>query len=276
MKLIYQPKGKAYEYCHWACNLYNGCSNRCEYCYNRHNQAKALLGKDEPTLKSGLTNKSEAFDLFKREFSKCKDKIMEDGGELFFNFVSDPFLEDTWELNMMCINYVLDTSDVTVRTLTKCSYRLLYVVPAILPLSSRIKNRWKIGFTLTGMDDLEPNADTNAKRIYAIRTLSKCGYHTWASIEPVIDIDSSREMIYKAYIDGGCMEFKIGLLSGKKAYSREDVAEFVSTISGEFPDCDILWKDSVTSFIANKEEFNNSTKEINDNNGYGIIHQDYQ
>lgn len=254
MKTIYKPKGNAYEYCHWACNLYNGCSNRCEYCYNRHCLAKALLGKDEPTLKNGLENTANAFDVFKREFNKCKEKIMADGGELFFNFVSDPFLEETWELNKMCIQYVLDTSEVTVRTLTKCSMRLLYAAPLILPLNSRIKHRWKIGFTLTGRDDLESNADSNSKRIYAIRVLTKSGYHTWASIEPVIDIDSSSDMIYKAYRDGGCQDFKIGLLSlYQKSYSKEDVAEFVSKINSEFPNCNILWKNSVTSFIGKEE-----------------------
>jgi len=33
----------------------------------------------------------------------------------------------------------------------------------------------KVGFTLTGMDDLEPNADTNSDRIEAIRILSERG-----------------------------------------------------------------------------------------------------
>lgn len=32
-KAIYQPKGAAREYSAWACNLYNGCSNQCDYCY---------------------------------------------------------------------------------------------------------------------------------------------------------------------------------------------------------------------------------------------------
>lgn len=44
---IYQPNGAAAEYSKWACNLYNGCTNRCEYCYNRHGLAHNCLGMDE-------------------------------------------------------------------------------------------------------------------------------------------------------------------------------------------------------------------------------------
>lgn len=32
-RCIYQPKGAAKEYGAWACNLYNGCSHHCDYCY---------------------------------------------------------------------------------------------------------------------------------------------------------------------------------------------------------------------------------------------------
>lgn len=30
---IYEPKGKAKEYCEWALNIYTGCPHRCFYCY---------------------------------------------------------------------------------------------------------------------------------------------------------------------------------------------------------------------------------------------------
>ena len=249
MKTIYQPKGKAHEYCHWACNLYNGCSNKCDYCYNRHCQAKALLGKDEPTLKKGLENTDNAFEIFKREFDRCEDKIMADGGELFFNFVSDPFLDDTMILNKLCICYVLNTSDVVVRTLTKCPKNMIHVINNYVPsILLNDKSRWKIGFTLTGRDDLEPGADTNDERVDAIRKLSSKGYHTWASIEPVIDPILSVGMISKAY-QAGCRDFKIGLLSGNKNYMPKEIADMKATIDCTFPDCNILWKDSVTSFI---------------------------
>ena len=36
MPVIYQPRGKAREYNPLACNLYIGCSHRCNYCYAPH------------------------------------------------------------------------------------------------------------------------------------------------------------------------------------------------------------------------------------------------
>ena len=33
MSIIYEPKGRAQEYCKLAANLYSGCSHACEYCY---------------------------------------------------------------------------------------------------------------------------------------------------------------------------------------------------------------------------------------------------
>jgi len=54
-RLIYQPKGKAREYSPWACNLFNGCTNNCSYCYNKNGVGSKLLGKEDVTLKSGFT-----------------------------------------------------------------------------------------------------------------------------------------------------------------------------------------------------------------------------
>lgn len=247
MKTIYQPKGKAHEYCHWACNLYNGCSNKCTYCYNRHCQAKALLGKDEPTLKAGLQDTDHALNVFRREFDRCKDKIMADGGELFFNFVSDPFLDTTWELNTMCIAYVLFNSKVTVRTLTKCTDKLI-TLPSCTEIIPLDKSRWKIGFTLTGCDDLEPGADPHDDRIKAIKILSAKGFSVWASIEPVIHPAKSITAIANAYT-AGCREFKIGLLSGKKDYTPDDIRDMKRYTDRNFSNCNILWKDSVLDFI---------------------------
>lgn len=250
MKTIYKPKGKAREYCHWACNLYNGCSNKCDYCYNRHSQAKNLLGKDEPTLKAGLANIDKAFHVFVKEFDRYKDKIMEDGGEIFFNFVSDPFLEETWELNIKCILHVLNTSDVVVRTLTKCPARLLNTI-AIMEIKAT--KQWKIGFTITGFDELEKEADSNEKRIDAIKVLEESGYHTWASIEPIIRPYRSLCIMSDAY-NAGCREFRIGILTGygHLQYDKYSISKMKSFIDNQYNDCKILWKNSVIEFLKDK------------------------
>jgi DNA repair photolyase len=83
------------------------------------------------------------------------------------------------------------------------------------------------GFTLTGHDELEPNASTSAERIEAMRELHDAGFKTWASIEPVIDFDSSKEMIYESA--GFCNLYKVGLESGKK-YSKKELNDFINFV----------------------------------------------
>lgn len=49
-KCIYQPSGAAREYGAWACNLYNGCTHQCQYCYCRRGAWKNVLGVGKPVL----------------------------------------------------------------------------------------------------------------------------------------------------------------------------------------------------------------------------------
>jgi hypothetical protein len=73
---------------------------------------------------------------------------------------------------------------------------------------------FNFGFTLTGRDDMEPNASTNAKRIEAMRRLHKLGFKTWASIEPVIDWEHATVAVLMSL--DCCDHYKIGLRSGVK------------------------------------------------------------
>jgi DNA repair photolyase len=106
------------------------------------------------------------------------------------------------------------------------------------------KNLIAFGFTLTGHDELEPNANTNAERIEAMRKLHEAGFKTWASIEPVIDFESSYEMIR----DCGkiCNLLKIGLESGKE-YDKKQLKLFIEmTIeASRFNLYNIYFKDSL-------------------------------
>lgn len=241
-KLIYQPKGKAREYSPWACNLYNGCTNNCTYCYNKKGVGSKLLGKENVTLKSGFADKDEAYQTFTIELNKFKDAILADGKGLFFNFVSDPFLKETWELNFLCAQYAL-TKNVPCVFLSK-----KYPTDSMISLFQFYNHLVKVGFTLTGMDELEPNADTNSDRIEAIRVLEKGGVRTWASIEPIINVARSLYLISRAY-NVGCREFKIGVLSGKKDYTPRDILDFKRTVEEYFDDCTILWKESLLEYM---------------------------
>nr|WP_288282300.1 hypothetical protein [uncultured Prevotella sp.] len=82
---IYRPNGAAAEYSTWACNLYNGCSHSCTYCYCKRGVFGHTLGKDVPEIKALLGgDPKKAYHLFCQELDKYRDQITADGG-LFFS-----------------------------------------------------------------------------------------------------------------------------------------------------------------------------------------------
>lgn len=221
-KAIYNPSGKAGEYSYWAANFYNGCSARCEYCYNRHGRSAKVVGCDVPTLKKSLIDKDTAMKIFQTELFWNAKAIRPHG--LFFNFVSDPCLPETYLLNRFAW-YICNQLDIPVKILTKQAWWVEDIISYFTKNWILDKDIFQFGFTLTGHDELEPGAATNKERIEAMKKLHDAGFKTWASIEPIIDIDSSYEMIIKSI--EFCQFYKIGLQSGKK-YSFNKLHGFLS------------------------------------------------
>jgi len=242
MKILSRPKKNAEEYGKWAVNPYVGCSNQCEYCYLRKGPSGKYLGQDHPVLKKGVVNEEHAYHLAMAEIIEHKDEIIRDGG-LFFTFTSDPCLPETrrlvFRITGACIgNRTTPREDVIPVTLltkddTFCAweYPTEYSQGAVTPPFDWVSNigifdplilrdRLAIGWTLTGHDELEPNASKNAERLHVMKYMSNRFYNVWASIEPVIDFDSSLRMIQQA-LDAGCQHFKIGLMTrGTKVCRR--------------------------------------------------------
>ena len=84
-----------------------------------------------------------------------------------------------------------------------------------------VKRLVAFGWTLTGHDELEPDASPNADRIAVMKRMSDERYLTWASIEPIIDFDASYRMVADATA-AGCRHFKIGLLTNNTRVVRKD------------------------------------------------------
>ena len=63
-----------------------------------------------------------------------------------------------------------------------------------------------------------------------MKELHSAGISTWASIEPVIDPDLSFEMIRE--MAGFCDHYKIGILSGKKSYTPQQIRDFAKDVEG--------------------------------------------
>lgn len=246
-KAIYNPSGKAGEYSQWACNLYTGCSNDCIYCYCKRG-AISSVWSIAPKLKRCFRDEKHAVEVFEKELKKNITELREHG--LFFSFITDPLLpackDLTWEAVMMAME-----NDVPVKILTKVAG--IWVDQLIENMHPSWKNLIAIGFTLTGHDELEPNASSNQERIDAMKRLHAAGFITWASIEPIVDIQSSSDMIFRTL--GFCDLYKIGLMSGKK-YDKDTLQDFIVQICYHVGDkAKIYFKDSLLeqSHVERKE-----------------------
>lgn len=256
MKILSRPKGNAEEYGRWSVNPYIGCSHGCLYCYLKKGPSGAYLGQNAPVLKKGVVNDEHAFHLAMAEIIEHREEIVKDGG-LFMTFTSDPFQRETRTL-FLNIATTSSRQGIPVTILTKCGadcvgrkfangysdslgYKLEY------DLQCLAYGQIAVGWTLTGHDELEPNASPNSERINAMKKFAETirnvkmresinssitpnqlfgsevviDPHIWASIEPVIDFPSSLDMIYQA-LNAGCQHFKIGLLTNNTRVVRKD------------------------------------------------------
>jgi DNA repair photolyase len=224
-KAIYESKGKAGEYAKYACNFYIGCSCGCTYCYNKSGRFAKTLGGDTPTLKKSLKDEEHALEVFEKELMANLPELRKHG--LFFSFITDPLIDDCIELTISALMIAMKNG-VYCKVLTKMADidRFInnnFIRNGIWAKPENFKKYVAFGFTLTGHNELEPNASTNAERIEAMCRLHNAGFKTWASIEPVIDFDSSLEMI-KQTLDF-CDLYKIGLESGKR-HDRDHLIKF--------------------------------------------------
>ena len=253
-KAIYQPKGAAREYSAWACNLYNGCTNQCDYCYCKRGVLSYTLGLSKPVLKKTVgKDDKEAFETFKRELAMYKDNIINDGTGLFFSFSTDPMLLEELPLTTLCVNECVK-NDVPVQILTKKSYWVHSNIDFMNYLFSNWYDKVKIGFTLTGHDELEPYADSSLSRILECCYLIQNGVDTFVSLEPIVSFEDSLRMI-KNFIHNYCFpnEFRIGLMSGvdKKTYydwkKCDSFIREVKELALQY-DFTVKWKNSIVTY----------------------------
>lgn len=244
-KAIYNPSGKAGEYSYWACNFYVGCSNGCSYCYLKKGRGKAILGGDRPVLKKCFKDEGDALKVFEKEVLANLDELLEHG--LFFTFTSDPLLPETYVLTRNAI-WICLNNNVPVKVLSK-NADIANPESGIYSYFNNMlinfqgwQRKIAFGFTLTGFDDMEPNASTNMQRIEAMNKLHKAGFKTWASIEPVISISESLAMINMS--QQFCDLYKIGLESGRR-YPKQDLQIFVEMVCAMFPDSRFYFKDTL-------------------------------
>lgn len=243
-RVIYSPKGKALEYAENAANFYVGCSNGCTYCYLKKGRGAKVLGGNRPELKKTLREYPYALDIFKNELLKHKEELQKTG--LFFSFTTDPLLPETERLTQQAVGFC-QRHGVPVKILTKCAEGMSKFIDFADASEGWDKSRIALGATLTGCDELEPNAAPNQMRVNVLARAKRHGFRTFASVEPIPVgmFDRAIGIIKLSYpfVD----LYKIGLESGGK-YSKRDVQIFYIDIAEYWDEHEnnprIYWKDS--------------------------------
>lgn len=280
--LIYQPQGAAGEYAKWAINLYHGCSNGCTYCYNRRGVLSHVFG-DKPELAAPIVkardkninrymkeNNLTAHDAIPQKvirdttaFSALsivakdiiiigEDVIREDGG-IFFSFTCDPFDPDIDMDILRMIVFVLSDRQIPATILTKNidwlendKWKDFLEPDADYP--DDLLRDLTIGFTITGKDELEPNAPSTEKRIEALRKLhDEYKIKTFVSLEPIASIHAASEVIRNTYKITD--EIRLGAQSPikKDRYDPDKFVGFVIAVKtlARGLDCRFMVKDSM-------------------------------
>lgn len=280
--LIYQPQGAAGEYAKWAINLYHGCSNGCTYCYNRRGLLSHVFG-DKPELAAPIvkardkninrymkennltahdaipqkvirdTTAVSALSIVAKDIIRIGEDVIREDGGIFFSFTCDPFDPDIDMDILRMIVFVLSDRKIPATILTKNidwlendKWKDFLEPDADYP--DDLLRDLTIGFTITGKDELEPNAPSTEKRIEALRKLhDEYKIKTFVSLEPITSIHAASDVIKETYKITD--EIRIGAQSPIKK-DRYDPNEFVGFIVAvknleRDLDCRFMVKDSM-------------------------------
>lgn len=251
-EVIKSPRGAALEYARHSFSAYKRCTNCCSYCYLNRGVLSRALGSGEPELRSCFKSEEDVVRKFESELKAQKKQLIADGG-IFFSFITDPCLPKTIGLTQKCAMIAMK-QEVPVTILTKMAQWTYGITSMNMLEMGKETSLLCVGFTLTGHDELEPNADSNEARILATKAIHEQGIKTFASIEPIIDFNSSFKMI-KQSVDF-CDLFRIGLQSGVKKdyYDNDKLASFIGQVEGLIQIKDlqtkVYWKDSIRKRIT--------------------------
>lgn len=200
--VIYEPKGRAEEYCPLAINLYKGCGHGCIYCYapNATYTDRQKFGKATP--RPGIIKRMET-DIPKAAADGAK-------GNVLLCFTCDPYqpINDIHDLTRQAIQ-ILHANGFKVTILTKGGHRAIKDFDLLGPGD-------EFATTLTLLDPKEeklwePNAASLTDRILSLNLAHESGIKTWVSLEPVIKPDDTLMLIKLTHkwVD----RFKVGTLN---------------------------------------------------------------
>lgn len=212
MPIIYEPRGRAREYSPFACNLYIGCSHKCQYCYAPHalqRSAENYFGIPSP--RKGVLKYLEA-DLRSQKYDK----------QILLSFIGDVYCEnaDNSQTTREALK-LFHQYRAPVAVLSKGGERMLKDIDIFKEFGENIS----VGTTLTFFDqakskEWEPGAASPAERCKVLKEIHNQGVKTFASFEPVVEPLESLRLIEQTLIDDSVDQYKIGKLNNYKGLDK--------------------------------------------------------
>lgn len=223
MSVIYQPKGRALEYCENALNIYLCCDHGCTYCY-----VPNIIKRTRQDFSCKNSVRSHLIERIKKEVH------LYSGKEVLLSFACDPYshFDVIIEMTRKVIKVLLE-NNVKIVILSKGGKRSLRDMKILEEHSENVK----FGATLTFIDKndsriYEPGAADPMDRLNALSYAKQRGLKTWVSLEPVIDPFQTLTLIDRSvyFVD----EYRVGKLNYDPLSKKINWNKFLEEIEKKF------------------------------------------
>lgn len=215
LKPIYEPKGRAKEYCDLALNIYTGCNHGCKYCY-----AKKFYERYHP---DGDFADVHPRDHILEATKKQLDTGNYAGKTIHLCFSCDPYPAGVNSAVTRAIMIAIKNAGANFSVLTKGGTDAIRDFDLYGPGDS-------FGSTLTFLRNLsseawEPRAKLPDSRVFALSLAHEKGIRTWASLEPVINVEETLDLI--DWSQGAVDLYKVGMINYDPMNKEIDWKHFV-------------------------------------------------
>ena len=177
--VIYTPRGAAREYAKLACNVYQGCTHGCSYCFGPN-----VTHKEKNVF---LQARDRGPDFLGRVDKDAKELVRQGvTGQVHLCFTTDPYqILDTEKHITRHVIQILHKYNFSVAILTKGGTNALRDLDLFTPADAMAAT-----MTFATVEDTrkeEPGAALPQDRWDALKKFHEAGIPTWISCEPVLD-----------------------------------------------------------------------------------------
>lgn len=240
--VIYEPTGRAREYAALACNLYQGCSHGCTYCY-----APGCLRMSREAFHAATEPRQNILERLEAEAPRYAGTTE----PVLLCFTCDPYQPAELEhrVTRRALE-ILNRHNVPWTVLTKGGTLALRDLDLFLEAGPRCSCGTSLSFvTERYRCEWEPLAAVIGSRTFAMSEFRDAGIRTWVCVEPVIDPDQAVAVVRNV----ACVvdEFRIGKLNHHPLAATIDWADFTRRIMAALldTDCDYVIKADLRQYL---------------------------